>query len=82
MMVSAFQNDAFTPGPEGHPSVPQVLLSSIPSATPNDGGRSAQAAQQALYRGISNPMGSTCRPLDYSSVTNRYSPSNVSVQVP
>ena len=82
-MVSAFQNgNHFTPGHEAqHPSAPHVIMSTVPATTPIDPGRSAQAAQQALYRGISNTLGSTCRPLVYSSLTNRYSPSNVLAQV-
>jgi len=81
-MVSALQNDTVTPGIEVNPSMPQVVLSTIPAATPRDSGRSAHAAQQALYRGISHPLGSTCRPLVYSSLTNRYSPSTVPAEIP
>ena len=81
-MVSVFQTDNVTPGLEVNPSAPQVLLSNIPVATPHDSGRSTHAAQQALYRGICNPLGSTCRPLVYSSLTNRYSPSTVPTQIP
>jgi hypothetical protein len=64
----------YTPGPgyQQH-SAPPVVYSTIPDALP-DRTSQDQAAQQALYRGISHSQGSVCRPLVYSGLTNRYLP--------
>jgi len=50
------------------------VIYSTTSTPSNDRTSQDQVAQQALYRGISHSQGSVCRPLVYSSITNRYSP--------
>jgi len=60
-----------TPGVGSFPANPDQLSSPHPS-TAGVSTSQQQAAQQALYRGISCGIDSICRPLTYSAVTNRY----------
>ncbi len=70
----------YTPGVGSFSTTP-APLSSPPSSTVGDSTFQQQAAQQALYRGISTSTGSVCRPLTYSAATNRYTSDTSAPQV-